>query len=58
MLAAMDQLPPDKPDYSADPSPPRAPFWARLLVLALLLGLAFAAIWWIDRGATLTNTHP
>jgi len=38
-------------------STPRAPKWARLLVYVLLLGLAFGAIWWIDRGAMLTNSQ-
>jgi hypothetical protein len=44
------------PDFSAKPSRPRAGCWARLGVYLLLLGLACAAIWWIDRGAMLSNT--
>lgn len=45
-------------DPSATPSAPRAPRWARILVFVALLGVALAAIWWIDRGAMLTNTTP
>lgn len=46
------------PDFSALPSRPRAKRWARLLVYLLMLAIACAAIWWIDRGAMLTNVHP
>ncbi|HUO11036.1 MAG TPA: hypothetical protein VM008_22240 [Phycisphaerae bacterium] len=46
------------PDFSAIPSRPRAGRAARILVYLLLLGIACGAIWWIDRGAMLTNTHP
>jgi hypothetical protein len=45
------------PDFSASPSRPRAGRAARILVYFLLLLLACAAIWWIDRGAMLTNSH-
>jgi len=47
----------DSPDFSALPSRPRAGRTARILVYLLLLLLACAAIWWIDRGAMLTNSH-
>jgi hypothetical protein len=44
-------------NYSDCPSAPRAPRLARFGMCLLLLGIAVAAIWWIDRGAMLTNTH-
>jgi TRAP-type C4-dicarboxylate transport system permease small subunit len=47
----------EKPEFSAVPSRPRARRWARVLVYVLMLGIACAAIWWIDRGAMLTNLH-
>jgi len=49
---------PEPPDFSATPSRPRAPRWARLLVYAALLLLACAAIWWIDRGAVPIHSTP
>jgi hypothetical protein len=51
---------PATPNLLPIPSPPRARRWARLLVYLILLTLACAAIWLIDRGAMLTNTprHP
>jgi len=45
-------------DFSAQPSSPRANRVVRVIVYLLLLALACAAIYWIDRGALLTNTHP
>jgi hypothetical protein len=33
-----------------NPSPPKAPRWARLLLYALLLLIAIASIWFIDIG--------
>jgi len=45
------------PDFSALPSRPRSKRWVRVLVYLLMLGIACAAIWWIDRGAMLTNVH-
>ena len=43
---------------AARPSRPRAPRCLRIVVYLLLLALACAAIWWIDRGAMFTNvTH-
>jgi TRAP-type C4-dicarboxylate transport system permease small subunit len=50
----MDQ---EKPEFSAIPSRPRARRWVRVLVYLLMLGIACAAIWWIDRGAMLTNVR-
>jgi hypothetical protein len=47
----------EKPEFSAIPSRPRAKRWARVAVYLLMLGIACAAIWWIDRGAMLTNVH-
>jgi hypothetical protein len=44
-------------DFGAAPSRPRAGRLWRVLVYLLLLGLACAAIWWIDRGAMMTNTR-
>jgi hypothetical protein len=44
------------PDFAARPSRPRAALVWRLAVLVVLLLLACAAIWWIDRGAMLTNS--
>ena len=49
---------PPRPEFTAAPSAPRTGRWARLLVYVLLLAVAVAAIWWIDRGAWFTNTHP
>jgi hypothetical protein len=46
-----------RPDFSGVPSYPRAPRWARILVYVVLLAIAFGAIWWIDRGAMLTNSR-
>jgi hypothetical protein len=46
------------PDFSGVPSRPRAGRLLRVLVYLLLLAFACAAIWFIDRGAMLTNTHP
>jgi hypothetical protein len=52
----MSQVDPQMPpDFAARPSRPRAPLVWRLVVFAVLLVLACAAIWWIDRGAMLTN---
>ncbi len=47
----------ERPDFSADPSRPRAGRFVRFLVCAGLLAVACAAIWWIDRGAMLSNSH-
>ncbi|HEY4328735.1 MAG TPA: hypothetical protein VGN88_03295 [Phycisphaerae bacterium] len=47
---------PPKPDFSAVPSPPRSGRLLRIIMYALLLAIACAAIWWIDRGAMLTNS--
>lgn len=44
------------PAFDAGVSRPRARRAARIFLLALLLTLACAAIWFIDRGAMLTNT--
>jgi hypothetical protein len=44
-------------DFSGEPSRPRAGRWVRVVVYLLLLGLACGAIWWIDRGAMLTNVR-
>jgi hypothetical protein len=53
----MSLAPPQTPpDFAARPSRPRAPLVWRLVVFAALLALACAAIWWIDRGAMLTNS--
>jgi hypothetical protein len=46
------------PDFAAQPSAPRAGRLLRLMAYVLLLALACGAIWWIDRGAMLTNSHP
>jgi hypothetical protein len=46
------------PNFSITPSRPRARRLARIAIYLLLLALASAAIWWIDRGAMLTNIHP
>jgi hypothetical protein len=46
------------PAFDAGLSRPRARRAARLILLALLLALACASIWFIDRGAMLTNTQP
>ncbi len=48
--------PTDPPAFSASPSRPRARRAARLVLYVLLLLLACGAIWWIDRGAMLTNS--
>ncbi|HVT79725.1 MAG TPA: hypothetical protein VHM90_03635 [Phycisphaerae bacterium] len=40
----------------SNPSPPRAGRVWRLIVFVLLLALACAAIWWIDRGVMLSNS--
>jgi hypothetical protein len=37
------------------PSKPRVGRWGRAVVYLILLGLAVATIWWIDRGAMMTN---
>jgi hypothetical protein len=47
----------EMPQFSAVPTRPLAKRWARVLVYVLMLGIACAAIWWIDRGAMLTNVH-
>jgi hypothetical protein len=59
MLArmAVEELP-QSPDFAATPSRPRAGRMLRIVAYVLLLALACAAIWWIDRGAMLTNSHP
>jgi hypothetical protein len=44
-----------EPDFGATPSPPRAGRGWRLVVYVLLLVLACGAIWFIDRGAMMTN---
>ena len=44
-----------KPGFGKDVSRPRAGRWVRVIVYLLLLALACGAIWFIDRGATLTN---
>jgi hypothetical protein len=46
------------PKRAGTPSRPRAPLWARVIVYLLMLALAAASIWWIDRGAMLTNSVP
>jgi hypothetical protein len=48
----------DSPGFSAIPSRSRAGRTARVLVYLLLLLFACGAIWWIDRGAMLSNSHP
>jgi hypothetical protein len=59
MLPAMEiENQPERVDFAAVPSRPRAGRAWRVIVYVLLLGVACAAIWWIDRGAMLTNTHP
>jgi hypothetical protein len=45
----------ERAGFAGAPSRPRAGRMARLLVLLLLLGLAVGAIWFIDRGAMMTN---
>jgi hypothetical protein len=43
--------------FGAGASTPRARRAARLVMYMLLLALACGAIWWIDRGAMLTNVQ-
>jgi len=58
MLGGMEEKPAEAEwDFAGEPSPPRAPLAVRMLVYLLLLALAGAAIWWIDRGAAMTNGH-
>lgn len=46
-----------RPDFAAVPSAPRTRRLVQILAYLLLLALACAAIWWIDRGANLTNSR-
>ena len=46
-----------RPDFAAVPSAPRARRWVQIVAYLLLLALACAAIWWIYRGANLTNSR-
>jgi hypothetical protein len=46
------------PTSPGTPSRPRAGRALRILVYFLMLALACGAIWFIDRGAMMTNAHP
>jgi hypothetical protein len=43
---------------SSTPSRPRAAGIWRFVLFLVLLAVACGAIWWIDRGVNLSNTHP
>ncbi|HVX84823.1 MAG TPA: hypothetical protein VH253_08410 [Phycisphaerae bacterium] len=44
-------------DFGRRGSRPRAGRAARVIVYLILLALACGSIWWIDRGAMLTNVR-
>jgi hypothetical protein len=46
------------PNFSSVPSRPRAGGVWRFILLLLLVAIACGAIWWIDRGVALNNSHP
>jgi len=48
----------NKPEFGATPSRPRAGRGGRLCVYLVLLLVALAAIWFIDRGANVLSPHP
>jgi len=51
MLGGMKDKQLRSPDFAAVPSAPKAGRLMRVVVFLLLLALAVAAIWWIDKGA-------
>jgi hypothetical protein len=55
MLRGMADVRRVRPDFGAVPTRPRGGRWGRFVVYVLLLALACGAIWWIDRGAMLSN---